>query len=77
MDGEVLLAGLERHPFGTAQLASAVALQPEVVMQSPRIVALDDEDRRAGPFRERRGNGSRRRLRVAFSPVVLELRHGA
>src|SRR5205814_9177119 len=51
----------------------SVSLAPEVVVQSPRVVALDDEDRRLRlppPAGERLG----RLLRVALALVVGELR---
>ena len=38
--------GSSGTPFGTAQLSErAVALEPEVVVEPPGVVALDDEDR--------------------------------
>ncbi len=48
VNSEVLLAGLERHAFrhGPAR-ERAVALEAKVVVERPRLVTLDDEDRRA------------------------------
>src|SRR5207249_2918866 len=46
VDGEVLLALLERHALRHRPARErAVALEPEVVMEPPRVVALNDEDR--------------------------------
>src|SRR5207247_8806450 len=45
VDGEMLCARLERHALRhRSARESPVALQPEVVVEPPRIVALDDED---------------------------------
>ena len=47
VDREVLLAGLERDAFRHRPRGEdAVALEPEVVVQPPRVVPLNDEDRR-------------------------------
>jgi hypothetical protein len=69
VDGENALPRLERdalrhRPAGQC----AAALEPEVVVEPPRVVALDDEDRlpAAFPGPER----LRRAFRIAFSPVV-------
>ena len=44
--GERALAGLERHALRHRPRGErAVALEPEVVVQPPGVVALDDEDR--------------------------------
>src|SRR5207244_6245760 len=44
--GEVLLARLERHALRHRPARErAVALEAEVVVEPPRIVPLDDEDR--------------------------------
>src|SRR5205823_7546797 len=48
VDGQVLLAGLERNALGHRPGGEdAVALEPEVVVQPTRVVALHDEDRPA------------------------------
>src|SRR5579862_3968383 len=49
VDGQRAAAGLERHPFrhGPGE-EHPVALEPEVVVEPAGVVALDDEDRRAG-----------------------------
>src|SRR5437868_2021593 len=40
--------GLERHPLGHRPGGEdAVPLEPEVVVEAPRVVSLDDEDRPA------------------------------
>ena len=47
VDREVLLAGLERHAFRHSPAREcAVALEAQVVVERPRLMALDDEDRR-------------------------------
>ena len=47
VDGEMLLAGLERHALRHRPGGEhAVALEAEVVVEPPRVVALHDEDRR-------------------------------
>ena len=70
MDGEGLLPGLERNALRDRPACEgAVALEPEVVVQSARVVTLDDEDRllRLFPlFTER----LRRLLRIPL-PLVL------
>src|SRR5581483_302107 len=74
VDGEALLARLERDPLWHCPARErAGALEPEVVVETPGVVSLDDEDRLAGgPLRaERLGS----RLRVALAPVLGELRH--
>src|SRR5207249_9255307 len=46
MNGEMLLARLERHALRHRPAEQRpVLLQPEVVVEPPRVVALDDEDR--------------------------------
>ena len=74
VDGEVLLAGLERHALRHRPgRERAVALEAEVVVEPPRVVALDDEDRLRRFRRERpRVEGLGRLLRVALPPVLLE-----
>src|SRR5205823_6215006 len=74
VDGEALLARLQRNPLrnGPARERS-VALEAEVVVEAPRDVALDHEDRllRALLRPERLGG----RLRIALPAVLAELRH--
>ena len=68
------LARLERHALRHRPRGErAVALEPEVVVEPPRVVALDDEDRpRPAPARRRTAPAS---SWVALAPVGLELRH--
>ena len=65
--------GSSGTPFGTAQRRErAVPLEPEVVVEPPRVVALDDEDRRA--FRGlRRAERLRRPPRVRACAGTREL----
>ena len=67
-----LLAGLERNALRDRPARQrAVALEPEVVVEPARVVALDDEDRLfSAPLRAER---LRRLLRVALAPVLGEL----
>ena len=59
VDGERALAGLERHALRHRPARErAVALEAEVVVEPPGVVALDDEDRLAVPRFLRRANGS-------------------
>src|SRR5439155_25609086 len=73
VDGEVLLAGLERNAFrhGPARKLAAT-LEPEVVVETPRVVTLHDEDRllRLALLRT---EGLRRLLGVALALVLGEL----
>jgi hypothetical protein len=74
VDGEISLPGLERNALRDRPAREgAVTLQPEVVVQPARIVALDDEDRLfptlAAP--ERLGG----LLPVSLAFVLAELRH--
>ena len=77
VDGEVALAGLERHTLRHRPgEKDAVALEPEVVVKGSRVVALNDEDRALRallPAPER----LRGLLLVALALVVSEARHGA
>ena len=71
VDGEPALAGLERHALRHRPARErAVPLEPEVVVEPPRGVALDDEDRAAaaGLTAER----LRRRARIALAPILVE-----
>jgi hypothetical protein len=46
VDREMLLAGLERRPLWDGPTCErAVPLEAEVVVETPRVVALHDEDR--------------------------------
>ena len=79
VDGEVLLAGLERHALRHRPgRERAVALEAEVVVEPARVVALDDEDRlAASPAASRpSAKGSGRLLRVALAPVLLQAHVG-
>jgi hypothetical protein len=73
--GEVALARRERDPLrhGPAR-ERTVSLEPEVVVESSRVVALDDEDRRGG-----RRAAAPERLGslppIALAVVVVETRH--
>src|SRR5205823_10784569 len=53
----------------------AVPLEPEVVVQPPRVVALDDEDRLLRPPRLS-GEGLGRLLRIPLAPVLLQAHLG-
>ena len=76
VDGEVALAGLERHALRHRPgEKDAVALEPEVVVKGSRVMALNDEDRALRallPAPER----LRGLLLVALALVVSEARHG-
>ena len=72
VDGQVLLAGLERDALGHGPARErATALEPEVVVEPRGVVALDDEDRRAfgPPARKTERLGGL--LRIAFALVLL------
>ena len=74
--GEVLLTRLERDALGDGPARQgAVALEPEVVVEAARVVALDDEDRLAWPLSAPLGERLGRHRRVALAPVVRQLRH--
>src|SRR5205807_2120634 len=71
VDGEMLLAGLERHAFRHRPRGErAVPLEAKVVVKAPRVVPLHDEDRELptalGPER------LRRLLTVPFALVLGE-----
>jgi hypothetical protein len=68
VDGEVLQPRLERNPLRHRPAREdTVALEPEVVVQAPGVVALDDEQRLlAFPTGGERLGGL---LRVAPAPV--------
>ena len=71
--GQRLVPGADRDPLGHRPAGQrALALEPEVVVQPARRVALDDEDRRAAPAVAAR-EGLRRRRRVTLAPVLLQL----
>jgi hypothetical protein len=73
VDGEVLLAGLERDALRNGPgRERAVALEPEVVVETPRVVPLDDECGRA-PGSPARRERLRRPLRFALASVFVEL----
>jgi hypothetical protein len=76
VDGERAPARLERNALGHRPGGErAVALEPEVVVEPPRLVALDDEERPLPPTSIREGLG--RSCGVALSPVGLEVGHQA
>ena len=81
VDGERALAGLERHALRHRPARErAVALEPEVVVEPPGVVALDDEDRLASPPRARATpNGSECARRIALAAILgqVALRHQA
>ncbi len=71
--GERSLARLERHALRhRPRRERAAPLEAEVVVEPPRVMALDDEDRilRPPPFRRERLGGL---LRVALAVVLAEL----
>ena len=72
VDGEVPLAGLERDALrhGPAR-ERAVALEPEVVVEASRVVALDDEDRASAPVVAARRTAPAS-SRVALAPILVE-----
>src|SRR5262249_29710560 len=76
VDGEMLLARLERHTLGNRpRRERSVALEPEVVVEPAGVVPLDDEDRlpcAAAAALERLGRPSG----VALAPVLLEAHRG-
>ena len=80
VDGEMLRSRLERDALRNRPARQRpVALEPEVVVEASRIMALDDEDRllrivaRRPRFLsgERLGSG----VRIAFPAVLTEWRH--
>ena len=73
VNGEVLLTGLEGDALRNRPAEQgAVLLEPEVVVQPPGVVTLDDEDRllRLSLLRT---EGLRRLLGIAFALVLGEL----
>ena len=76
VDREVLQAGLERDALrdGPAR-EHAVALEPEVVVEPPRVVALHDEQRFLASLAAR-AERLRSLLRIALAAVLAELRLG-
>jgi hypothetical protein len=79
VDGERPLPRLERNALRHRPARErAVALESEVVMEPPRVVALDDEDRLLPSFL-RLPEGLRGLLGVALAPVFSQLlaRHRA
>src|SRR5439155_8387902 len=72
--GEGAAARLKRHPLGHRPRGEGtVPLEPEVVVEPPGVVALDDEDRAAGasPAPERLG----RLAGISLALEGVELRH--
>ena len=70
--GEVALARLERDALRHRPARErTVPLEPEVVVEPPRSVPLDDEDRLLLPLLAA-GERLRCALRIAFVPVFLE-----
>src|SRR5204863_8726537 len=73
VDGERPLPRLERNPLRHRPARErAVALEAEVVVEPPRVVTLDDEDRLLPSFL-RLAEGFRGLLGVALAPVLREL----
>ena len=73
VDGEVTLTGLERDPVRHRPARErAVALEPEVVVEPARVVALNDEDRLARAL-SRALERLRRGLRIALAAVFGKL----
>src|SRR5262249_44409752 len=69
--GQVALALAQRDALGDGPAGErAVALEAEVEVQPPRVVALDDEDRLVAVLRAR--ERLRRLRRVALAPVGVE-----
>ena len=69
VNGEMLLAGLERDALGHRPARQrAVPLEAEVVVQPAGIVALDDEDRLLAALAA--AEGLRRLLRVALASCI-------
>src|SRR5581483_1338527 len=72
--GERPPAGLEGHALRDGpRREDAVPFEPEVVVEAPSVVPLDDEDRRTAalPAAERLG----RPLRISLRAVLGQLRH--
>ena len=75
VDGQVALARLERDALGDGPARErAVALEAEVVVEPPRVVALHDEDRGL-PFRPAPAERLRRRVLPPLALVLPKARH--
>jgi hypothetical protein len=76
MDGQVLLPRLERRSFRHGPAGQrAVPLQAEVVVQAPRVVPLDDEDRLLPALLGAEGLGSLLGVALLLVFGELGLRH--
>jgi hypothetical protein len=77
VDGQMLRPRLRRHALRNGPAGQhAVALEPEVVVEAPGVMALDDEDRLLLPRGALAlGERLRGRVRVALGAVFLELLH--
>ena len=78
VDGERTLAGLEGDALGDGPRGErAFQLEPEVVVEPSRVVALDDEDRLLPPAsargRERLGRGVAASLRFVLAQLLGHL----
>ena len=74
VDGQMALARAERKPLRHRPARERpVPLEPEVVVEAPGVVALDDEAPRI--LRARAAERLRRLAGVAPTPVVVEARH--
>ena len=72
VDGQVLLAGLEGNALRDGPAGQgAVALETEVVVEAPRVVPLDDEDRLLSCFRPA-FEGLGRGPRVTLAAIVTK-----
>jgi hypothetical protein len=72
MHRESPLAALQRNPFRNGPARQrAVAFEPEVVVETPRVMTLDDEARLAArlPFASER---LRRAVRMPFPSIFVE-----
>ena len=74
VDGEVILLGVGRDALGHGPgHTDAILLQPEVPVQPPRVVLLDDKARRPGAFLGHPSAGFRSLLEISFGLVIGEL----